>query len=209
MTVWRARVGEDGGFEPLEVQPEGGRRMAYAAWLRGLQVSAISPARRAAFAVLRRVFEDGAYADRALRVGVRPGSTSATARSRGSSRTAPSSACGRSTTRSRRSAAGPCGSSTRRCAPRSGSARYQLAFLDGVPRYAAVNESVELVRARPPRAGGPVHERRAAPARRRRAGALRVAARGHAAGGGAPALVSRLDRRDVVARPRRRTRRAR
>jgi methionyl-tRNA formyltransferase len=35
--VWRARVGEDGSFEPLEVQPEGGRRMEYAAWLRGLR----------------------------------------------------------------------------------------------------------------------------------------------------------------------------
>ena len=37
VTVWRARVGEDGGFEPLEVQPEGGRRMDAAAWLRGLR----------------------------------------------------------------------------------------------------------------------------------------------------------------------------
>ena len=33
--VWRARVGEDGSFEPLEVQPAGGRRMAYDAYLRG------------------------------------------------------------------------------------------------------------------------------------------------------------------------------
>jgi methionyl-tRNA formyltransferase len=37
VTVWHARVGEDGRFEPLEVQPEGGRRMEYAAWLRGLR----------------------------------------------------------------------------------------------------------------------------------------------------------------------------
>jgi methionyl-tRNA formyltransferase len=37
LTVWRARVGEDGTFEPLEVQPEGGRRMEYDAWLRGLR----------------------------------------------------------------------------------------------------------------------------------------------------------------------------
>lgn len=37
VTVWRARVGEDGGFEPLEVQPEGGRRMGVAAWRRGLR----------------------------------------------------------------------------------------------------------------------------------------------------------------------------
>ena len=35
--VWRARVGEDGSFEPVEVQPEGGRRMDAAAWLRGLR----------------------------------------------------------------------------------------------------------------------------------------------------------------------------
>jgi methionyl-tRNA formyltransferase len=35
--VWRAHVGEDGSFEPVEVQPEGGRRMEYDAWLRGLR----------------------------------------------------------------------------------------------------------------------------------------------------------------------------
>jgi len=37
VTVWRARVGEDGAFEPLEVQPDGGRRMPLEAWLRGLR----------------------------------------------------------------------------------------------------------------------------------------------------------------------------
>ncbi len=37
LTVWRARVGDDGGFEPVEVQPEGGRRMDYTAWRRGLR----------------------------------------------------------------------------------------------------------------------------------------------------------------------------
>jgi len=37
VTVWRARVGADGAFEPLEVQPDGGRRMEYDAWLRGLR----------------------------------------------------------------------------------------------------------------------------------------------------------------------------
>jgi methionyl-tRNA formyltransferase len=37
VTVWRARVGEGGAFEPLEVQPDGGRRMEYDAWLRGLK----------------------------------------------------------------------------------------------------------------------------------------------------------------------------
>jgi methionyl-tRNA formyltransferase len=35
LLVWRARVGEDGAFEPLEVQPAGGKRMAYEAYLRG------------------------------------------------------------------------------------------------------------------------------------------------------------------------------
>ena len=35
LIVWRARVGADGVFEPLEVQPAGGRRMAYDAYLRG------------------------------------------------------------------------------------------------------------------------------------------------------------------------------
>jgi methionyl-tRNA formyltransferase len=37
VTIWRARIGENGDFEPLEVQPEGGRRMAVADWLRGLR----------------------------------------------------------------------------------------------------------------------------------------------------------------------------
>lgn len=37
ITVWRARVGEDGSFEPLEVQPDGGTRMEMASWVRGLR----------------------------------------------------------------------------------------------------------------------------------------------------------------------------
>jgi hypothetical protein len=37
VTVWRAQVGENGAFEPLEVQPAGGRRMGYDEWLRGLR----------------------------------------------------------------------------------------------------------------------------------------------------------------------------
>jgi methionyl-tRNA formyltransferase len=37
VTVWRARVAPDGSFEPLEVQPDGGRRMPVDAWLRGLR----------------------------------------------------------------------------------------------------------------------------------------------------------------------------
>jgi len=35
LIVWRARVSADGTFEPLEVQPAGGKRMTYDAYLRG------------------------------------------------------------------------------------------------------------------------------------------------------------------------------
>jgi methionyl-tRNA formyltransferase len=37
VTIWRARVADDGSFEPVDVQPDGGRRMTYEAWLRGLR----------------------------------------------------------------------------------------------------------------------------------------------------------------------------
>jgi methionyl-tRNA formyltransferase len=37
VTVWQARVGGDDGLAPVEVQPDGGRRMDYGAWLRGLR----------------------------------------------------------------------------------------------------------------------------------------------------------------------------
>jgi methionyl-tRNA formyltransferase len=36
VTIWRARI-EGGRLVPVEVQPEGGRRMDYQAWLRGLR----------------------------------------------------------------------------------------------------------------------------------------------------------------------------
>jgi len=35
LLVWRARVNDDGVFEPVEVQPAGGKRMTYDAYLRG------------------------------------------------------------------------------------------------------------------------------------------------------------------------------
>jgi methionyl-tRNA formyltransferase len=35
LLVWRARVADDGTFEPVEVQPAGGKRMPYDAYLRG------------------------------------------------------------------------------------------------------------------------------------------------------------------------------
>ena len=106
----------------------------------------IAPARRAAFEVVRRVFEDDAYADRALAARGRRASTTATARSRSGSRTARCSARARSTSASSSSASGPCASSTRPCARRSASARYQLAFTD-LPEHAVVDDAVELVRA--------------------------------------------------------------
>jgi methionyl-tRNA formyltransferase len=37
LIVWKARADDDGSLELLEVQPEGGRRMAYAEYLRGLR----------------------------------------------------------------------------------------------------------------------------------------------------------------------------
>jgi methionyl-tRNA formyltransferase len=37
LLVWKARVGDDGGLELLEVQAEGGRRMAYDEYRRGLR----------------------------------------------------------------------------------------------------------------------------------------------------------------------------
>lgn len=37
VTIWKARIAEDGSFEPVEVQPDGKGRMTYDAWLRGLR----------------------------------------------------------------------------------------------------------------------------------------------------------------------------
>ena len=108
-------------------------------------MSAISPSRRVAFAVLRRVFEDGAYADRALR----SESQTLDERDRALARRLAYGTIQRARTldhaieslgrRRVRKLDPPV-----RAALRLGT--YQLAFMDGVPRYAAVNESVELVR---------------------------------------------------------------
>jgi 16S rRNA (cytosine967-C5)-methyltransferase len=105
----------------------------------------VSPARRAAFTVLQRVFEDGAYADRALR----SASEGLDERDRALARRLAYGSIQRARTldhaiealgrRPVRKLDPPV-----RAALRLGC--YQLAFLDGVPRYAAVNESVELVR---------------------------------------------------------------
>jgi 16S rRNA (cytosine967-C5)-methyltransferase len=108
-------------------------------------MSGVSPARRVAFRVLRRVFEDGAYADRTLRAE----SDGLDDRDRALARRLAYGAVQR-----RRTLDHAIDALGRRpvrkldppvvAALRLGA--YQLAFMDGVPRYAAVNESVELVR---------------------------------------------------------------
>jgi 16S rRNA (cytosine967-C5)-methyltransferase len=109
------------------------------------QVSEVSPARATAFRVVRRVFEDGAYADRALR----PESAALDERDRALARRLAYGTVQRKRTldhaietlgrRPMRKLDPPVAAALRLGA-------YQLAFMDGVPRYAAVNESVELVR---------------------------------------------------------------
>lgn len=105
----------------------------------------ISPARRAVHEVLVRVFEEGAYADRALRTA----SEGLDERDRSLAMQLAFGSVQRARTldhaietlgkRPVRKLDPPV-----RAALRLGA--YQLGFLDGVPRYAAVNESVELVR---------------------------------------------------------------
>ena len=105
----------------------------------------IAPARAAAFDVVRRVFEDEAYADRALRTAAAGLSDRDRALARqlayGTVQRARTldlaiEKIGRRPVRRLDAAV--------RAALRLGA--FQLVYLDGVPRYAAVNESVELVR---------------------------------------------------------------
>jgi len=108
-------------------------------------MSEISPARAVAFKVLRRVFEDDAYADRALR----SEAARLDDRDRALARRLAYGAVQRKRTldhaietiarRPVRKLDAPVLAALRLGA-------YQIAFMDGVPRYAAVNESVELVR---------------------------------------------------------------
>jgi 16S rRNA (cytosine967-C5)-methyltransferase len=107
--------------------------------------ASLSPARRAAFDVLLRVFEEGAYADRALR----SAASALDERDRALARRLAFGAVQRVRTldhaierlgRRRIEKLDP----PVRAALRLGA--YQLGFMEGVPRYAAVNESVELVR---------------------------------------------------------------
>jgi 16S rRNA (cytosine967-C5)-methyltransferase len=106
----------------------------------------VSPARRAAFQVLLRVFEEGAYADRALRSAL----TGFDERDRALAQRLAFGAVQR--VRTLDYAVETLGRRPvrRLDPPVRGALRlgaYQLGFVDGVPRYAAVNESVELVRA--------------------------------------------------------------
>jgi 16S rRNA (cytosine967-C5)-methyltransferase len=106
----------------------------------------VSPARRAAFSVVRRVFEDAAYADLALRAE----SAGLDERDRSLARKLAYGTVQR--VRALDHAIEALGSRpVRKLDPPVRAALrlgcYQLAYLDGVPRYAAVNESVELVRA--------------------------------------------------------------
>jgi 16S rRNA (cytosine967-C5)-methyltransferase len=105
----------------------------------------VSPARDAAFRVLLRVFEDDAYADRAFRAAA----GALDDRDRALARRLSFGAVQRVRTldhaievlgKRRVTKLDP----PVRAALRLGA--YQLGFVDGVPRYAAVNESVELVR---------------------------------------------------------------
>lgn len=105
----------------------------------------VAPARKTAFDVLRRVFEDDAYADRAFR----SAASGLDERDRALAQRLAFGAVQRVRTldhaietlgRRRVQRLDP----PVRAALRLGA--YQLGYVDGVPRYAAVNESVELVR---------------------------------------------------------------
>jgi 16S rRNA (cytosine967-C5)-methyltransferase len=105
----------------------------------------VSDARAAAYDVLRRVFEDEAYADRALR----SAAAGLEDRDRQLARRLAYGAVQRARTIDwaiERIGRRPLAKVDPpvRAALRLGA--YQLIYLDGVPRYAAVNESVELVR---------------------------------------------------------------
>ena len=105
----------------------------------------IAPARAAAFEVLRRVFEDGAYADRALRAAA----AGLDARDRALAQQLSYGAVQRARTLDHAIEAIGRRPVRRLDPPVTAALRlgaFQLGFLDGVPRYAAVNESVELVR---------------------------------------------------------------
>jgi 16S rRNA (cytosine967-C5)-methyltransferase len=109
------------------------------------RAAAVGPARAAAFVVLQRVFEEEAYADRALRTAA----ADLDARDRALAQRLAYGAVQRVRTLDHAIETLGKRRVTRldppvRAALRLGA--YQLGFVDGIARYAAVNESVELVR---------------------------------------------------------------
>jgi 16S rRNA (cytosine967-C5)-methyltransferase len=112
---------------------------------RAAAVSAIAPARRAAYEVVRRVFEEDAYADRVLRTA----SEGLDERDRALARRLAYGTVQRVRTLDHAIETLGKRPVAKLDPPVLAALRlgaYQLGFLDGVPRYAAVNESVELVR---------------------------------------------------------------
>jgi len=118
----------------------------------------VAPARAVAFAVLLRVFEDGAWADRALIGEARRHQLDM--RDRGLARQLAFGAVQRKATLDhlieRFTKRDPAGLDPPvRAALRLG--LYQLAYLERIPAHAAVTESVELVKPKAPRAAGLVN----------------------------------------------------
>ena len=158
-------------------------------------MAAVSPARRVAYEVLLRVFEQDAYADRVFRTAARD----LDERERAFAQRLAYGAVQR--VRTLDYAIDTLGkrpvAQARSAGARSASARRVSARLH---RHRAARRRERVGRARAPRAArarGPVHERRHAPPHRGHRATARVAARRRAEG-----VVSRLDRRDVRARPR-------
>jgi 16S rRNA (cytosine967-C5)-methyltransferase len=115
-----------------------------------------SPARKAAYAVVRRVFEQGAYADRALR----RVTERLDPRERAFATQLAYGTVQRKGTLDFLAAGFAKRPADQLDPPVLAAIRlglYQLAYLDGVPAHAAVDESVELVKADAPRAAGLVN----------------------------------------------------
>ena len=159
----------------------------------------VAAARRCAYAVLRRVFEEDAWADRALRGEAER--LGLDARDLGLATRLAYGAVQRRATLDHVIAA-LAGRPLDRLEPAVVAAlrlgTFQLAYLDRVPAHAAVGESVQLAKEDSRGGAGLVNAvlRRAAHEAR---GHGRGAARGHAAGRRAAPLAPRVDRRAVVA----------
>src|SRR4029079_9030470 len=122
-----------------------GRRAAHGVRSMAARPSTVSPARAAAFDVLLRVFEGDAYADRALR----SAGAALDERDRALAQRLSYGAVQRVRTLDQAIETLAPRRPARLDAPVRAALRlgaYQLAFVDGVARYAAVNESVELGR---------------------------------------------------------------